>query len=96
MAVYRVADGELVSTGTVLPARLDDGLATVPLDHEPDWSVERWNPAQLLLEPRPADAVPVDRITALEADPEILALTPEVRALLHDKLPLYFGDARTT
>lgn len=93
-AVYRVADGELVSTGTIVPERLDAGLASLPLDHEPDWFVERWNPGRRLLEPRPADPAAVDRITTFEADPDVQALAAIDRAMLHDKLLAYFGDIR--
>lgn len=44
-AVIERATGALYSTGTVLADPMPDELEALPLDHEPDFEAERWNPA---------------------------------------------------
>ena len=90
-AIVRAADGELVSVGTRVADPLPEGLAVLPLDHEPDWSVERWNPVGRCCEPAPAEPARVSPIDAMNADPAIQALPPADRAMIAEKLAEYFG-----
>lgn len=60
--IYATADGRPVSSGSVVPENLLPAGKTLQhpeygqvvaaeLPHQPDWSVEQWNPQTLQLEP---------------------------------------------
>jgi len=70
-AVYRIADGELVSVGTVVGALAAD-LASVALTGQPDMSAQRWDPVG-----RAFGAIP-----ALTDDDRLLAIPIPVTATL--------------
>lgn len=97
-AVYRAADGELVSVGTVLPAALPAGLASVALARAPDWSRDSWDPETQTLTARTANGPPRDRIADAKADIQgslmLATLTLAQRDELDAILVARFGDVK--
>jgi hypothetical protein len=76
-AVYRLADGELVSTGTVIADPLPEGLAAKEIDGDPAGLV--WNAAALQFEaPPPPDLSQV----MVDTDAILHALGPALRFTL--------------
>jgi len=83
-AVYRTSDGKLVSLTTVVPGRLDRGLAATPVNGPP--AREVWNQATLTFDPKPPDPPEVDRveefIAAVGSSPSGATIRTELRNLL--------------
>lgn len=53
--VVQANSGEAISFGTVLPARMPEGLRAILLSGEPDLAVEQWDAALAALVARPPD-----------------------------------------
>jgi hypothetical protein len=83
MQWYAVCDketGEITSSGTVLPDKLDDRLEAVPLPREPDWGKDQWDAENRVLVPREKSKKPLSafdllhRMTAADIEPVLKSL----------------------
>lgn len=85
-AIYRTVDGELVSTTTVLPERLEAGLAVLELTEPPDWEATVWDAATRNLVTRPARAAAKDRVSEIIGDVSSDALLAGLTVVQRDRL----------
>jgi len=85
-AVCEIIGGELISVGTVLPARLDDRLKAIPLLDQPDWSVDDWDKVTKSIIVRAAPPPLKDRVDDIMLEPEFVILTPILRDSYRDAI----------